>query len=240
MAAQRFLYAFTELIRICCHHIVGFFERHADRVVTACPRVVQRRLIATQVYVNFFRSEALPQIDNVADVGHRNRPLLSYGFADSRNEFVEIAMKFVDPTLCVTLFRCVRIDLSYYAHDAGNVARFGLCAGHTTKTGGDEEHSFNSVLALVAAHLLASSVEHCDRRSVNNTLRADIHIRTRRHLAVLRYAQSIVALPIIRLRVVGNYHTIRYHYAGCILVRGEKSERVSGVHHQSLLVRHLT
>ena len=74
---------------------------------------------------------------------------------------------------------------------------------------------------------------------MHDALRAYVHIGTGGHLSVLRHAQGIATLPVVGLRVVGNDHAVGYHDARCILMRGEESEGMAGIHDQCLLVGHL-
>ena len=75
---------------------------------------------------------------------------------------------------------------------------------------------------LFAEHL-AGCVKYGDGCSVHDALRTDVHIAASRHLSVLTYAQRIEPFPIVGLRIVGDNHTICYHNARCIRVRGEQT-----------------
>ena len=73
---------------------------------------------------------------------------------------------------------------------------------------------------------------------MNNTLRPNIHVRTSRHLTVLRYTKCIKALPVIGLGVIWNDHSVGYYNSWCIWMRWKKAHWVPRVHHQSLFVCH--
>ena len=144
-------------------------------------------------------------------------------------------MQLVDPALLVALLGGLGVDLGRDADHAGDVARLGLCAAHAAQAGGDEERG-----ALIARlRVQALGVEHGDGGAVDDALRTDVHIRAGRHLAILRDAQGVVAFPVVGLRVVGDHHAVGDDHARGILVRGEESERVAGVHDERLLISHL-
>ena len=73
-------------------------------------------------------SKTLPEVNHIAYVSHAHRVLLSHSFADSRNEFVEIIVEFIDPTLFVTLFSSEWIYFSHDAYHASDVSSFRLSA----------------------------------------------------------------------------------------------------------------
>ncbi len=74
---------------------------------------------------------------------------------------------------------------------------------------------------------------------MDDALRTDIHVAAGRHLTILRHAEGIHAFPVIGLGVVGDDHAVGDHHAGCILVRGEQTQRVAAVHDKRLFVGHL-
>ena len=145
-------------------------------------------------------------------------------------------MQFVDPTLVIALAGCQRVDFGGHAHHLGNVASLGLSTAHAAKSCSDEER--DAFFAFFAHHL-ACGVEHRDGGAVHDALRTYIHIGAGSHLAILRHAQGVAALPVVGFGVVGNDHTVSHYHTGRILVRGEESQRMSAVHYQRLLVCHL-
>ena len=74
---------------------------------------------------------------------------------------------------------------------------------------------------------------------MHNTLRTDIHVRAGCHLPVLGYAQGIKPLPIVGFGVIRNHHSIGNHNPWRFGMRREKSHRMTGIHHQRLVVGHL-
>ncbi len=64
--------------------------------------------------------------------------------------------------------------------------------------------------------LLAASVEHGNGGAVNDALRTDIHIRSGSHLSVLADTESIHTLPVVRLGIVGDNHTVGNHHSRSI------------------------
>ena len=85
----------------------------------------------------------------------------------------------------------------------------------------------------------APGVEHCDGGAVDNALRPDVHVGAGCHLAVLRYAHSVEAFPVIGFGIVGDHHAVCDDDARSVGVGGEKTERMAGIHHQCLRVGHL-
>ena len=183
--------------------------------------------------MDIFFCQTFPKVYHVAHVCHWNHSLLFDSLADCRNQLIKIFVQFVYPTLLMTLASSQRIDFCRYADNTCYVTSLRLCTWHATKT------SCNKQLHIVATHL-ACSVQHGDGCSVNDTLRADIHIRTRCHLTVLAYAECVVAFPIVWFRVIRNNHSVGNNYTWSILVWWEKTERMPRIHNKCLLVGHLT
>ncbi len=232
LSAQRGLHLLLEESRVLGHHLLRFFERKPHGIVTAGPRIMERGLVAAQVDVNVLFGQTLPQVNDVAHVCHRDDAPLADGLAHGRNQFVKVLVQFVHPSLLIAFARSLRIDLCRHAHHTGNVARLRLGTAHAAETGRHEQ------LHVVATHL-TGCVQHGDGGAVDDALRTDVHIRASRHLSVLAHTHGVHALPVVGLRVVGNHHSIGHHYARSVPVRGEKSQRMSAVHHERLLVGHL-
>ena len=45
---------------------IGFFKRITHRIISTCPRIMQRGLVRTQIHLNMVCSTIFPQIDNVS------------------------------------------------------------------------------------------------------------------------------------------------------------------------------
>ena len=226
-----------ELFGLFGHHPVRLFVGEPCGVVAARPRVVERGLVGAQVHVDALRGEAFPQVDDVALVGERYGLLLFACPADAGDELVQRSVHLVYPALRMARVHGLRIDFGDDAHHAGDDARFGLGARHAAQARRYEEHPGN-LPAAALLELLACGVEHGNGRTVHDALRADVHVRTGRHLAVLRDAHRVIAFPVVLLGVVGNHHAVGDDDPRRILVRGEQSLRVAGVHDERLLVGH--
>ena len=194
---------------------------------------MQRSLVGAQIHLDALLGAVLPQVNHIALIGKRAGNLLLAGLVHCGKQLVEVGVHFVHPALVIAFLRGGGVDFGGDAHHTGDVASLGLGAAHATETGGDKQ------LACCAAAELAGSVQHRDSGAVHNALRADIHVRTGGHLAVLRHAEGVVALPVVGFRVVGNHHAVGHHHARGILMAGIESHRVAAVHHQCLLVGHL-
>ena len=186
-----------------------------------------------------FVGKSFPKVYHISYISHRNRALSLHALAYGRNQFVEIIMKLVYPTLVVAFLCSQRIYLSHYAHHASYVASLRLCARHATKTRRYEEHTVNILTFALGLKLLATSVEHGNSSAMHDTLRTNIHIRASRHLTILAYSESIHALPVVGLGIVRYHHSVSHHHSWSILMRREQAERMTGIHHQRLLVGHL-
>ena len=239
LAAQRRLHMLAELVGVLSHHRLRLLEREVGRIVATCPRVVERGLVAAYVHVYAFVGKTLPEVYHVAHVSHRHRALLHHAALYGRNEFVEIVVQFVHPSLVVALLCRQWVNLCHYAHHAGDVASLRLSARHAAQTRRHEKHAANVLRSALLAALLARRVEHGDGCAVHDALRADVHVRSGCHLPVLAHAESVQALPVVGLRVVGYHHSVRHHYARSVRMRREESERMTRVHHERLLVGHL-
>ncbi|CAI8375919.1 MAG: Uncharacterised protein [Cryomorphaceae bacterium] len=138
MALQGRLDAYFELFWIVGHHIVRLSVCHALRVVSSGPRVVQRRLVRTEVDVHIAFHHALPQVYNVSNVGDASctfRCLELLGHVDG---LIGAGSNLVDPALLVTLVGRFWVDLCGDAHHPSNISCFRLRARHTAQTCSDK------------------------------------------------------------------------------------------------------
>ena len=188
MPSQRRSHRLTELLRLLGHHPYGLLERLPDRIVASRPRVVERGLVGAKIHRNILVRESLPEIHDVAHIGQRDGLLGLHRLADAWDQFVQVLVKLIDPALVVTLAGGQRIDLGGDANDPGDVSGLRLRTRHSAQTGGHEEHSLHILPCPRDAsgfQLFAGGVHHGDGRSVYDSLRADVHIRSGCHLAVL-------------------------------------------------------
>ncbi len=196
---------------------------------------MKRGLVAAQVDADITLGQPLPQVDYVALVCERERPVLGHGGQSGIDHLVEAGVYLVDPALVVALAGGGGIDLGRDANHAGYTGSLGLCAGHAAETRCDEEQTAQVAVGTQGA----AGIEHSDGGAVHDTLRADIHVGAGRHLTVLRDTERIVALPVVGLGIVGNHHAVGDDHAGRARMRGEETERMARVHDQRLLVGHL-
>ena len=187
-------------------------------------------------------SEPFPEVHHIAFVCKRDHFLVSYSFTDTRDELVKIRVYLIHPSLLMTLPRSHRIDLCTHAHHSAYDSRLRLCSGHSTQSGCHEQHALHvllSVLKTTRLELLACCIHHGDGCPMNYSLRTYIHIRSCSHLSVLRHSERIELLPMVRLRVVRDHHTVGDYHPWCVLMARKQPQRMSGIHYKSLLVSHL-
>ena len=201
-----------------------------DRIIAAGPRIVQRRLVGSEVHVNAFVSKSFPEIHHVAYIRKRYYFLVSHGFTYALHEFVQVFVQFIHPALLMTFAGRERIDFRCDAYDAGDISCLRLRSRHAAKSGGDEKHALHVFLCSFNAsvpQLFTCRVHHRDGGAVDNALRTYIHIGAGCHLTVLRYAHCIEPLPVVLLRVVRNHHSVRDYYTWSVLVAREETHRMS-------------
>ena len=134
LSAQRSLDTLLEAGGIVGHHALTFFESVSHGIVASCPRVVERSLVGTEVHLDILVGKTFPKIDDVADIGHRDGAPFGNGFAHGGDEFVEIGMQLIDPSLFVSFLCRLGIDFGDDAHHACDVAGLGLGTTHAAKT----------------------------------------------------------------------------------------------------------
>ena len=131
----------AEFAWIFSHHSLRFLKGEVGRIVSASPRIMERSLVATYIYVYAFVGKSFPKVYHISYISHRYRALSLHALAYGRNQFVEIIMKLVYPTLVVAFLCSQWIYLSHNTHHASYVASFRLCARHATKPRRHEEHA---------------------------------------------------------------------------------------------------
>ncbi len=142
----------------------------------------------------------------------------------------------MEPSLIQTFFSSLWIDFCNNRHCTGDISSFGLCTRHTSQARGNKQHS-----AQITTHRrinLTSGIEHCNSCTMDNSLWADIHIRTSCHLSVLRNTQGIVFFPVFNFGVIRNHHSVGYNNARSIRMRRKQPQRMSGIHDQGLFLCH--
>ena len=234
---QRFLHAFAKAPGFLGHHLVRSLAAQPDRIITACPRVVERSLVRAQINGDLFRSQPFPEVHDIAHISQRYDLFCLDSLSDTGDQFIQCFMQFVDPPLLVAFLRRLGVDLGNNAHHPRNVTRLGLGSRHTAEARRDEQHPAR--IGAPRREAFARGVHHRDRRAVDDALRPDIHIRSCGHLPILRHSEGVEPLPVVGLRVVGDHHAVGHHHARGVGVRREQPQRMPRVHHQRLAVGHL-
>ena len=75
---------------------------------------------------------------------------------------------------------------------------------------------------------------------MNDSLRSNVHVGTRCHLTVLRYAHRVHAFPVVRLGIIWNDHAVGDDNPRRVFVRREQPHGMAAVHGQRLVLGHLT
>ena len=233
---QRLLHTLSKTPRLLGHHLVRRLVAQPHGIVTARPGVVQRGLVRTQVYRNLLRGQPLPEVHDVAHIGHRHGLFRLDSLTDTQDQLIQRFMQLVDPSLLVAFLRRLGVDLGDDRHHARNIARLGLRSRHATETRRDEQHPAR--IGAAGREAFARGVHHRDRRTVDDALRPDIHVRPGGHLPVLRHPEGVEPLPVVGLRVVGNHHAVRNHHARGVGMRREQPQRMPGIHDQGLIFSH--
>ena len=96
---------------------------------------MERCLVRAQVNFHAAFGEAFPEVDNIALIGKRDR-LFGFHCAEGAvDEFVEISVNLVNPSLRVAFFDCRRVDFSGDADNARDFCCLRLSARHAAETG---------------------------------------------------------------------------------------------------------
>ena len=210
VAAQAFLDVDLELVGVLGHHLLGLLEGEAGRVVAARPGVVQGGLVGAEVDVDAGGVEVFPDVDDVAEVGEADGLLGVHGGADLVGEFGDVLHDVVHPALLVALPGGCGVDFGGDGDHAGDVARLGLGAGHAAEARRDKQLAGEGRVLRVEA---PSGIQDRDGRAVDDALRADVHVRSGGHLAVLADAEGVHAFVVVATAVVRNDHAIGHHHA---------------------------
>ena len=232
LAAQGSIHLFLELFRLLAHHAVAFLQAQAHRIIASGKRIVQGALVRTEVHLDIVLHNVFPHVHRVAEIGERPGHLFFPSLGHAGEQLVQILMDLIHPALLVTLAGRLRVDFGRHRNHPGYVPGLGLGTAHAAQTAGNEQGP-RRLLADTAR-----GVQDRNRGPVHDALRADIHVRTRRHLAILGHTQGIVTFPVVGLAMVGNHHPVGHHHPRRVLVRGEKPQRMPRIHDQGLLVGH--
>ena len=92
---------------------------------------MERSLVRSNIHMNMLFRKPFPKVNDVAHVCQRDCFLSRHGLADPLQQLVQVVVEFIHPALVVTLAGSQRIDFGDYAHHAGDVSCFRLCAGHS-------------------------------------------------------------------------------------------------------------
>ena len=153
---------------------------------------------------------------------------LVYGFGDS-----------CEPPLFMAFVCSMCIGFSDDASSTSNRSGFCLCSGHPAQTTGDECDA-RKVRFIIESKMQTCGIEQRDGRTVDDTLRPDVHVRTGRHLPVLSDSQGIHSFVVFLTRMVWNDHSICHDNTWCIGMRWKQSKRMTRIHDERLFLSHLT
>ena len=139
----------------------------------------------------------------------------------------------------MTLVSGMSVRLCDDASSACYRGGFGLGARHTTEAAGDEGDT-GKIRFITQPKVKPGGVQQGDGGTVDNALRPDVHVGTSGHLAVLCHAERIHTFVVVLTRIIRDDHAVRHHHSRRRWTRGEKSQRVTRIHDQCLLVGHFT
>ena len=235
MSAERTLDSRLERCRVGRHQRVRLFDGEVRRVVAANEWDVEARLIGAEVHVTPDAVEVLPQVDDVALVGERDRLARSACEPDSVNERLEVGEDLIDPALLMALRDGVRVNLGDDSDRARDHGGLRLRSAHPAEAGRHEDAPGE----VTGTQVKPTGVEHRDGRPVHDALGPDVHVAAGRHLAITRDAERGHASVVVTTGVVRHDHSVGDDDPGSFRVRREEPERVTGVHDQRLFVGHL-
>ena len=135
---------------------------------------MQGGLVAAEVHIDIFLGKTLPQVHHVAQISHRHGLFPGDGLADGGDEFVEVVVHFVHPSLFIAFHGGLWIDFRHHADHAGDVSGLGLGARHSTKSRRDEQHPVG--VGLSGTEAAAGGVEDGDGGAMDDALRSDVHV----------------------------------------------------------------
>ena len=237
VAAQGGAHVLFERGRVVGHHGIGRFEAQSSGVIPSGPRVVQRGLVRSQIHIDALGVQAFPHVHDIAHVSKGAGGFFGLRLAHTGHQYVQVFGDFIHPALFVALVGCRRVHLCGDGYTAGNVGCFGLGPAHAPQAGGHKQFALQAFAVL--GHL-ATCVEHSDGGAVYNALRTNVHVASCGHLTVLGHPQGVEFFPVVRLAVVGDHHPVGHHHARCVFVRRKQAQRMAAVHHQGLLLGHLS
>ena len=139
----------------------------------------------------------------------------------------------------MSLFSCCGIYFGDYAGGACNNSGLGLSAAHTTQPAGDEGNPRQSLICGTS-EVFPSRIQNRDGGTMNDSLWTDVHVGASRHLTILTDTERVKSLAVLLTRVIRNHHPIGHHHSGGICVGRKQPEGMAGIHHESLVFRHLT
>ncbi len=132
MPFQSLLYTCFKRFWIISHHVISFRITQPLRIITACPRIVQRRLIRAQVHMYVTLYHTLPQIHNVPYIGNTPCSFFRLEFKGKVNGFIGFGGYFIHPSLFMTFVSSFWINFCRNTYYSGNISCFWLSARHTS------------------------------------------------------------------------------------------------------------
>ena len=194
-------------------------------------------MVASEVNVDLTFNATFPKFNDVSNQANGNRLPVVGRLNHSVNRFVDGVRNLRQPTLLMPLVSSVRVGFSDDASRTCDGGSLGLSARHAAESTGDEGHT-GKVSIIVEPQMKTGSVEQGNGGAVDNTLGADVHVGTSRHLAVLRYAKSIHSFVILLARMVWNHHAVGYHHSRRIGMRRKQAQWMARIHDERLVICH--
>ena len=142
-----------------------------------------------------------------------------------------------NPALGVAGFNPRLVYFSYNCYCFSDFSCFPLSSTHATQTRRDEE--FASQVAIIShTQFQTSSIEEGVERTMDDTLRADVHPAASCHLTIVGHAHFFRNFPVLHIVVFTDQEAISDDNARCFWFGFEESERVARFYNQGLMVCH--
>ena len=204
---QRFIDQSAERLRLLSQHPRTLGKTQALWAVAAVVRHMAGGLVAHQIDVHLLFVQIFQQIDDIAMVGDRAGLAVFLARQRDLDRLGQICRSVADPALCEARIDAGLVNLGDDGRRAGDLRRLALCARHAAKACRDEQPS-GQILIVGNAENQAACVEQRIERTVDDTLRADVHPAARGHLAVIRHSQRGGAVEILLIIECADHQAV--------------------------------
>ncbi len=175
------------------------------------------------------------EINDITVIGNRQSLFILLRLGSPCEHFLQVRRNLVYPSLVMARLNTGRINLGDYGYSTGDFGCLTLGTAHATETGGYEQMSAK-IPIIGDTEFHTSGIEKGVESTMDDTLRTNIHPAAGCHLTVVGHTHLHRLVPVVGIVEHADHHRIGDDNARSIRFGREKTERMTRLYNQRLVV----